>query len=131
MKVKVFYATAAYMRDAQFPGKGKSAPAPVLGGMNHTHMEIKDPTLYGFEAKDGDDHNDVLSDAFRFFNWVDRDFRAPVGLGDWLRRLGKGYDVFDTPDEDRVWHSSMSVGDVVELDGVKYLCASVGWEKLN
>ena len=31
----------------------------------------------------------------------------------------------------KVGHTSMSVGDIVSLNGVNYLCADVGWKKLT
>ena len=31
----------------------------------------------------------------------------------------------------KVGHTSMSVGDIVSLNGVNYLCADVGWKKLK
>lgn len=62
-----------------------------------------------------------------------------------LSRLEEAYMLFNSPDNNpldnprgharlvgvAVGHTSMSVGDVVQMDGVKYIRLSVGWTKLE
>jgi hypothetical protein len=58
--------------------------------------------------------SDAAEQAFHIFN-------APEDmLQEWQRFIAKGYK-----------GPSLSVGDVVEVDGEEYLCCSVGWEKRN
>ena len=60
---------------------------------------------------------DILESAFKLFN-APEDFLDPeeVKIAKRYRRQGL---------------RSLSVGDVVELDKIKYLCESVGWRKLK
>lgn len=61
-----------------------------------------------------DDH--ILNAHFDLFNWQHSGFQPndpEVGFN------RNGAD-----------HTSMSVGDIVEIDGVKYLCEMVGWGKV-
>ena len=61
--------------------------------------------------------SDVLDRAFKLFN-APEDFLNPeeVKIAKRYRRQGL---------------RSLSVGDVVEVDNVKYLCEGVGWRKLE
>jgi hypothetical protein len=54
----------------------------------------------------------MLEYAFRWFNRVDE--------GDHERMAAVGYDL-----------PSLSAGDVVTLDGERWLCAPTGWERLS
>lgn len=60
----------------------------------------------------------LLDTMFRLFNWVDEGFQPNDP------ELG-----FNRPDT--VYHTSMSVGDIVEVQGIKYICASMGWEEVE
>ena len=56
--------------------------------------------------------SDAAEQAFHIFN-------APESmLEEWQKYIARGYK-----------GPSLSVGDVVEVDGVEYLCCSVGWKK--
>jgi len=60
---------------------------------------------------------DILESAFKLFN-APEDFLDPEEA-----KIAKRYR--------RQGLRSLSVGDVVELDNIKYLCESVGWRKLK
>lgn len=58
--------------------------------------------------------SDAAEQAFHIFN-------APEEwLEEWQKYIARGYS-----------GPSLSVGDVVEVDGEEYLCCSMGWEKRN
>ncbi|MNK38830.1 hypothetical protein D3C87_574260 [compost metagenome] len=64
-------------------------------------------------------HSDdiILESHFELFNWVHEGFQPndpEVG--------------FNRPDS--VYHTSMSVGDIVEISGKKYVCDSSGWKEI-
>ena len=61
--------------------------------------------------------SDILDIAFKLFN-APEDFLDPEEA-----KIAKRYR--------RQGLRSLSVGDVVELDNIKYLCESVGWRKLK
>ncbi|MDF2534213.1 MAG: hypothetical protein K0R18_370 [Bacillales bacterium] len=59
----------------------------------------------------------MLEAYFELFNWVHEGFQPnDPELG--FNRNGAD-------------HTSMSVGDIVEIDGIKYLCAGSGWTEVQ
>lgn len=65
-------------------------------------------------------HSDqtILNVMFELFNWENGTFTPED------EEIG-----FHRPDT--VYHTSMSVGDIVEVNGVKYVCDMAGWTKLG
>lgn len=64
-------------------------------------------------------HSDaiILEAHFELFNWVHSGFQPTDPE---IRFNRNGAD-----------HTSMSVGDIIEINGQKYLCAPAGWEKVE
>jgi hypothetical protein len=60
----------------------------------------------------------ILEALFELFNWVHEGFQPND------KEIG-----FNKSNE--VYHTSMSVGDIIEINGVKYLCQGGGWKKLE
>jgi len=61
---------------------------------------------------------EVLQQAFHFFNWVSQDYVAPEKVNEFARKYGS--------------HASQSVGDMVEIVGEGYwMVMPFGWEKLK
>lgn len=61
-------------------------------------------------------HMITLERMFEIFNWVRREYQPDT------EEVG-----FDRGEAD---HTSMSVGDLVDIDGIKYRCDSIGWQKV-
>ena len=81
--------------------------------------------------------DDNLESVFMSFNQDDanplsytNDWNKVCVIGD---SVGTGKDFQDAMKNKKikVGHTSMSVGDIVSLNGVNYLCADVGWKKLK
>ena len=81
--------------------------------------------------------DDNLESVFMSFNSDDanplsytNDWNKVCVIGD---SVGTGKDFQDAMKNKKikVGHTSMSVGDIVSLNGVNYLCADVGWKKLK
>ncbi len=64
----------------------------------------------------GTDIHLALQKGFNFFNWVQDDFTAPQSVNDFAKEFGS--------------HASMSVGDVVEINGRFWYCEPMGWTAL-
>jgi hypothetical protein len=83
-------------------------------------VEIKDYQLvckYPIFRAPGHKDEVILETLFRLFNWVDEGFQPTD------KEIGF--------DRGEARHTSMSVGDVVEISGKTYICASFGWEKVE
>ena len=81
--------------------------------------------------------DDNLESVFMSFNSDDanplsytNDWNKVCVIGD---SVGTGKDFQDAMKNKKikVGHTSMSIGDIVSLNGVNYLCADVGWKKLK
>ena len=81
--------------------------------------------------------DDNLENVFSSFN---HDNTNPLSYtNDWNKvcvigdSVGTGKDFQDAMKNKKikVGHTSMSIGDIVSLNGVNYLCADVGWKKLK
>ena len=81
--------------------------------------------------------DDNLESVFMSFNSDDanplsytNDWNKVCVIGD---SIGTGKDFQDAMKNKKikVGHTSMSIGDIVSLNGVNYLCADVGWKKLK
>jgi len=91
-----------------------------------------------YEGVIKDDIENVgLESVFMSFNQDDanplsytNDWNKVCVIGD---SIGTGRDFQDAMRNKKikVGHTSMSVGDIVSLNGVNYLCADVGWKKLK
>ena len=88
-----------------------------------------------YEGMLGKDEN--LEDVFSTFN---NDQVTPLSnSNDWNKVCvigdgvctGKDFQAAMRNKNFKVGHTSMSVGDIVSLNGVNYLCADVGWKKLK
>jgi len=88
----------------------KDPPPPVTLGV--THFRVPVTFTQGDQPLE-----DFLSECFHFFNWVDRNFEAPIDVNEFAGRSRT--------------HASMSVGDVVEVRGVYYICRPFGWDKME
>ena len=82
-------------------------------------------------------NDEDLENVFGTFNHDDtnplsysNDWNKVCVIGD---SIGTGRDFQDAMRNKKikVGHTSMSVGDIVSLNGVNYLCADVGWKKLK
>lgn len=56
-------------------------------------------------------YSDILESIFYFYNWIDNDPEEFQFIG--------------------TDHSSMSVGDIVGINEEYYICAFIGWKKIN
>ena len=81
--------------------------------------------------------DDNLESVFMSFNSDDanplsytNDWNKVCVIGD---SVGTGKDFQDAMKNKKikVGHTSMSIGDIVSLNGVNYLCADVGWKKFK
>jgi hypothetical protein len=79
----------------------KEAPS-VLDGNDYVEVNFKIP------------NNWTLQKIFDFFNQEDNPLAKPEGQ-EWIRKVG-------------LHHTSMSVGDVVEIDGIPNVCMPTGWK---
>jgi len=94
---------------------------------NKTHTKVYEGVV----------EDDNLESVFMSFNQDDanplsytNDWNKVCVIGD---SVGTGKDFQDAMKNKnfKVGHTSMSVGDIVSLNGVNYLCADVGWKKLK
>ena len=81
--------------------------------------------------------DDNLESVFMSFNSDDanplsytNDWNKVCVIGDSVG-TGKDFQAAMRNKNFKVGHTSMSVGDIVSLNGVNYLCADVGWKKLK
>ena len=88
-----------------------------------------------YEGMLGKDEN--LEDVFSTFNndqvnplSNSNDWNKVCVIGDGVG-TGKDFQAAMRNKNFKVGHTSMSVGDIVSLNGVNYLCADVGWKKLK
>ena len=82
-------------------------------------------------------NNETLENVFSVFNHDDSNPLSITNDSNKVciinNQLGTGFD-FQYAMKNKaidVGHTSMSVGDIVSLNGVNYLCADVGWKKLT
>jgi hypothetical protein len=107
MEVKIYYLTGVARRDIYFAGKEK-----------HIFKDENYVLVSKFEEKENNfsSVNHLLEELFRIFNWVDE--KTPK-------------DPRFNFDNSKAEHSSMSVGDVIEIDRVKYFCDSFDWKQIS
>jgi hypothetical protein len=84
-------------------------------------IDMKDYELvckYPIYRAPGHKDDVILETLFSLFNWVEEGFQPnDPAIG------------FNRPETVR--HTSMSVGDVIEISGIKYVCGSFGWNKVE
>jgi len=93
-----------------------------------THTKVFEGVI-----KDNEDKENVFS----VFNGY---FSNPLSMANKFNKVcivndklvtGKQFQEAMKNDEVECGHTSMSVGDIVSVDGVNYLCQDFGWKKLN
>lgn len=88
-------------------------------GFNEVDMEDYELVCeYPIVRAPGHKDNHILESLFELFNWVHEGFQPDD------KEIG-----FNRPDT--VYHTSMSMGDIIEINGTKYICQMVGWKKVG
>lgn len=82
-------------------------------------VDMKDYVLVSTRELAAPDREDshVLEDIFGIYNWIDPTFQ-PDSLNSNFNRNGAD-------------HTSMSVGDIVDIDGKYYHCEVAGWREID
>lgn len=102
--VKIYY----------FKGFTSGIKAPENPNMENYELVCN----YPIQRSSNDTDEFILEVMFELFNWVNEEIQPDN------KELG-----FYKPES--VFHTSMSVGDIVEINNEKYICDSIGWKKLR